>query len=100
MNIVPPIGTGKYLDDLQIAWENEHMHTFAGFSKWYNNKDVAPTMESMQKLIDFHNNKGIDTLKLGSNVPNLANFSSHESTDSKLYPFTETDKELFWKIRG
>ena len=53
----------------------------------------------MQKMIEFYHNKGIDMLKLGCTLPNLANIFLHKSTDSKLYPFTESDKDLLEKIR-
>ena len=65
---------------------------------WYNNKDVVPTLE-MQKMIEFHHQKEIDTLKWGCTWPNLANICLHKSTDSKFYPFTESDKDLLEKIR-
>ena len=38
-------------------------------------------------------------LKLGCTLPNLANICLHKSTDSKFYPFTESDKNLLEKIR-
>ena len=38
-------------------------------------------------------------LKLGCTVPNLANICLQKSTDSKIYPFTENDKDLLEKIR-
>ena len=38
-------------------------------------------------------------LKLVSILPNLANICLHKSTDSKFYPFTESDKDLLEKIR-
>ena len=38
-------------------------------------------------------------LKLGCKLPNLANICLHKSTDSKFYPFTESDKELLERIR-
>ena len=50
-------------------------------------------------MIDFYHQKQIDMLKLGSTLPNLANICSHKSTDSKLYPFTESNKDLLEKIR-
>ena len=50
----------------------------------------------MQKMIEFYHNKGIDMLKLGCTLPNLANICLHKSTDSK---FTESDKDLLEKIR-
>ena len=38
-------------------------------------------------------------LKLGCTQPNLDNMCLHKSTDSKFYAFTESDKDLFEKIR-
>ena len=75
------------------------MEIFSDFLKWDNMKDVVPTLEAMQKMIEFYNNKGIDMLKLGCTLPNLANIYLHKSTDSKFYPFTESDKDLLEKIR-
>ena len=75
------------------------MQYFSDFLKWYNNKDVVPTLEAMQKLIEFYHNKGIDMLKLGCTLPNLAKICLHKSTDSKIYPFTESDKDMLEKIR-
>ena len=53
----------------------------------------------MQKTIDSYHNKGIDMLKLGCTLPNLANIRLHKSTVSKFYPFTESDNDLLEKIR-
>ena len=53
----------------------------------------------MQKMIEFYHNKGIDMLKLGCTLPNLAKICLHKSTDSKFYRFTESDKDLLQKIR-
>ena len=38
-------------------------------------------------------------LKMGCTLPHLANICLHKSTDSKFYPFTESDKDLLEKIR-
>ena len=65
---------------------------------WYNNKGVVPTLEAMQKMIEFYHQKEI-MLKLGFTLPNLANVCRHKSTDSKFYPFTESGKDLLEKIR-
>ena len=73
------------------------MSTFRDFFKWYNNKDVVPTLEAMQKIMDFYHNKGIDMLKLG--FPNLANICLHKSTNHKFFPFVESHKDLHDKIR-
>ena len=75
------------------------MQYFSDFLKCNDNKHVVATLEAMQKMIEFYHNRGIDMLKLGCTPPNLANICFHKSTDSKFYPFTESDKDLLEKIR-
>ena len=75
------------------------MKFFKDFLMWYNNKNVVPTLEAMQKMIEFYHQKEIVMLKLCCTLPNLANICLHKSTDSKFYPFNESDKELSEKIR-
>ena len=41
---VPPSGIDNY-NYLKVVWEQEKMATFRDFVKWYNNKDVVPTLE-------------------------------------------------------
>ena len=74
------------------------MSTFRHFVKWYNNKDDVPTLEAMQKKMEFYHNKGIDILKLGCTLPNLANIYFHNSK-KKNFLFNESDKDLHDKIR-
>ena len=94
----PPTGIDNY-EGLQQIWKQEQMRSFKEFFRWYNNKDVVPTLEAMQKKIDFNHDKDIDMLKRGCLLPNLANICLHKSTDAKFYPFTEGDKDLLEKIR-
>ena len=94
----PPAGAENY-SYLKSVWENINMQYFSDFLKWYNNKDVVPTLEAMQKMIEICHNKGIDMPKLGCTLPNLPSNCLHKSTDSKFYPFTESDKDLLAKIR-
>ena len=67
--------------------------------RWYNNKDVVPTLEAIQKMTSFYHEKDIDILKLSCTLPNLADICLHKSTDAEFYPFTERDKDLLEKIR-
>ena len=90
---LPPSGEENYQYLLDI-WNQENMCTFKDFLRWYNNKDVVPTLEAMQKMLAFYHKKGIDMLKLGCTLLCL-----HKSTSAKFYPFTETDKDLLQKIR-
>ena len=98
MDTLPPTEAENY-SYLQSVWENNNMQYFSYFLKWYNNKDFVPTLEAMQKMIEFYHNKRIDMLKLGCTLLNLANTCLHKSTDSKFYPLTESDKDLLEKIR-
>ena len=75
------------------------MSSFKDFLRWYDNKDVVPTLEAMQKMIAFYHDKNIDMLELGCTLPNLANICLHKSTDANFYPFREGDKDLLEKIR-
>ena len=49
--------------------------------------------------MEFYHNKGIDMLKLGCTLTNLANICLHKSTNRKFFPLVETDKDLHDKIR-
>ena len=75
------------------------MQNFSDFLRLYNNKDVVPTLEAMQKMIEFYHNKAIDMQKLGCKLPKLGNNCLHKSTFSKFYHFTESHKDLLGKIR-
>ena len=67
------------------------MCTFKDFLRWYNNKDVVPTLEAMRKMLAFSHKMGIDMLKLGCTFPNLANNCLRKSTSANFYAFAETD---------
>ena len=94
----PPTGIEIH-QCLQQIWKQEQMSSFKSFLRWYNKKDVVPTLEAMQKMIVFYHDRDIDMLKLGCTLPNLAIICLHKSTDENFYPFTEGDKDLLEKIR-
>ena len=93
----PPSGEENYQYLLDI-WNHENMCTYKVFLRWHNNKHVVPTVKAMQKMLAFYHKKGIDMLKLGCTLSNLANICLHKSTSAKFYPFTETDEDLLQKI--
>ena len=95
---IPPSGIDNY-NYLKVAWEQEEMATFRDFVKWYNNKDVVSTLEALQRMIAFNHNKGIDMLKLGCTLPNLANICLQQSINHTFFPFVEVDKDLHDQIR-
>ena len=85
---------------LADLWKKKGMETFRDFLRWYNNKDVVPTLTAMRKMIEFYHNRNIDILKRGCTLPNLANICLHKSTSSKFYPFVDSDKDLHEKVRS
>ena len=92
----PPSGVDNY-NYVKVIQEEEQMSTFRDFFKWYNNKDVVPTLKAMQKMVEFYHNKGIDMLKLGFTLPNLANICLHKAINPKFFPFVESDNDLHGK---
>ena len=95
-----PKNAAENYRELHYIWEKENMNTFRDFLKWYNNKDVMPTLDAMTKMIQFYHSKQIDMLKLGYTLPNLANRFLHSSTDAAFFPFCEQDKEYDNYIRN
>ena len=76
---------------------SEGLISFKEILIWYNNKDVVPTLEAMQKMINFYHQKEIDMLKLGCTLPNLANIHLHKSIDSEFYLFYRKRQRLVGK---
>ena len=95
----PPKGKEQNYQDLRELWKRNHMETFQDFLKWYNKKDVVPTLETFQKMMQFYHQKRIDMLKLGFTSPNLANRILHSSNSLKFFPFNQEDKSFDDYIR-
>ena len=94
----PPSGEENY-QYLRDIWNHGKIYTFKDFLRWYNNKNVVPTLKPLQKMLAFYHKNVIDMLKLGCTLPNLANLCLHKSNSAKFYYSTETDKDLLQKIR-
>ena len=95
LEMMPPTGDKNHACLWRI-WMSEGMNTF---SCGTIRKDVVPTLEAKQKMIEFYHQKEIDMLKLGFTLPRLATICLLKSTDSKFYSFTASDKDLLEKIR-
>ena len=72
---IPPTGRKLLLEQC----EQKKMQLIKVFLRWYKNKDVVPTSEEMQNLVEFSHNKGIDMLKLRCTLPNRGNNYLHGS---------------------
>ena len=92
-----PLTEEKNYSPLRTVSRIENMTTFKIFLKWYNNKHVIPTLEALQKMMKFYDDRGSYKIRLGCTLPNLANICLHSSTNAKFYPFTKYDKDLLEK---
>ena len=67
----PKTGLENY-QQLEQSWKDNNMSSFRDFLVWYNNLDVKPFIEALEKLTEFYRSKGLDTFKDGISVPGLA----------------------------
>ena len=55
----------------QEVWKEEGMETMREYLIWYNNQDVVPFMEALEKQFNFYKNLQLDMFKDGISVPGL-----------------------------
>ena len=55
----------------QEAWCYNRMTTMRDFLVWYNNRDVVPFLEALDKQFAFYQQQNIDMFKDGISVPGL-----------------------------
>ena len=68
------------------------MKTFKDFLEWYNNLDVLPFIEAVEKMKTFYKDKKLDLFKDGVSLPGLVLKYLMKSTDSDFYLFDDKDK--------
>ncbi|XP_078701249.1 uncharacterized protein LOC144927591 [Branchiostoma floridae x Branchiostoma belcheri] len=81
---------------LQV-WEDQSMTTMRDFLVWYNNKDVGPMVDAVQKMFDFYKDLGIDMFKDGISVPGLTLKFLFMNLPSTTY-FTLVDNEEVYRL--
>ena len=55
----------------QRLFKEKGMCTFADWLRYYNNLDVAPGLEALEKMRAFYSDKGIDILKDAVSIPGV-----------------------------
>ena len=61
--------TGAEYALCQEAWSDNRMKTMRDFLVWYNNRDVVPFLEAIDKQFAFYRQQNIDMFKYGISVP-------------------------------
>ena len=86
----------------QDVWRTENMQTMYDFLKWYNNRDVGPFVEAIEKQMTIYKNVGLDMFRDGISVPGLCMKLLFKRLDSATY-FTlygERDKDLYHTVKS
>jgi hypothetical protein len=68
---------GKNINEKQYnycvrVWNDNNMKTMKDFLRWYNNCDVIPMVEALNKMFVFYRDKGLDMFKDAISLPGLA----------------------------
>ncbi len=85
----------------QEVWQKERMQTFCDFLVWYNNRDVEPLLETVEKQFQFYKQCGLDVFKQGISVPGLMMRYLFNTlpAEVKFYCFGEHHKDLYHKVK-
>ena len=86
----------------QRVWRDQQMQTFREFLIWYNNLDVRPFVEAVEKFQNFYFQKGIDVFKTAISVPGIARqllFKSARDQNASFALFDEGNKDLYQTVK-
>ena len=75
------------------------MKTMKDFLKWYNNWDVIPMIEAINKMLEFYRAKGLNMFKDAISLPGLAYKMLLSCSKAKFSLFEEEDKELYYLMK-
>ena len=80
----------------QEAWRDNGMSTLRDFLVWYNNRDVVPFLQAVDRQFDFYQQRKIDMFKQGISVPGLTLLYLFNDLPEKTYftIFNEKHKDL------
>ena len=85
----------------QQVWEENEMSTFQEFLIWYNNLDVVPFLEAVEKMSQFWQERKIDMFKDGISVPGLSlkYLFSYLSPQTFFSLFDQANSDLYHLIK-
>ena len=84
---------------LQRVWQRENMTTFRDFLIYYNNLDVGPFVEAVEKMHVFYQPMDIDYLKETISIPGIARKFLFKDTKAYFSLFGQEDKDLYHTIK-
>lgn len=85
----------------QQVWEENQMETFKEFLVWYNNLDVAPFCDALEKMSTFWREKNIDMLRQGISIPGVTLTYLFMTLETGIFfsLFNEKNKDLYYTFK-
>ena len=84
----------------QCVWDANNMTSFRDFLVWYNNLDVVPFLEAIEKMSTFWKERSINMFKDGVSVPGLTMKYLFSNVAGTYFPlFLEKDKDLYYTMK-
>ena len=84
----------------QAVWHENRMKTMRDFLMWYNNRDVEPFLEAINKQVAFYKQQNIDMFKDGVSVPGLTLLYLFNELPSKTFSiFNQTNSDLHLLVK-
>ena len=85
----------------QAVWCDSRMKSMRGFLVWYNNRDVVPFLEAIDKQFAFYKQQNIDMFKDGVSVPGLTLLYLFNDLPSNTFftVFNQTNSDLHLHVK-
>ena len=91
--------TPEEYESLQRIWQEKEMVTFEDFLVYYNNLDVGPFVQAVEKMQTFYKKKHMDMFKVAITVPGLARRLLFQSSDTKFSLIDSYNQDLHYTIK-
>ena len=92
--------TRKEWEECQRLFKEKGMKTFKDWLKYYNNLDVAPGLEALQKMKNFYIEKGIDIMKDAVSIPGVSLHYLLKGAIERKAELYAPSKEAYEMLKG
>ena len=85
----------------QAVWRDNGMKTLREYLIWYNNRDVTPFLQAIDKQFAFYRDRDIDMFKDGISVPGLSllHLFNDLPNDTYFVTFNRTNSDLHQLVK-
>ena len=91
------LGLKRY-DELKQLWKEKGWTCFGDYLEYYNNLDVGPFVDAVEKMLDFYFARGIDVLKVAVSIPGIARrmlFDTARKQNESFASILSKDEDLY-----